>query len=368
MSHAALVIPTIDRLGGAEQQLLLLAGGLTRRGWRVTVIALASQGGHAAETLHSAGIAFLSLHMRKGLLDPRGWWRLQKWLHQHKPDIVHAHLPHAAFMARWSRLLAPGPVFLDTLHSTATGPLGRRLGYRLSARLPHSVTAVSSAVAQSHLAARTVRPDRLHVLPNGIDTQHWRPDPQVRREVRAELGLADEFLWLAAGRLEPVKDYPTLLRAFAGLPAATHLVIAGAGPQLAELRQLAGQLQLHRQLRFLGFCGDVRRWMQAADGFVLPSLWEGLPMALLEAASCALPIVASDLPAIREILTPNQSALLTPPGDVPALQSAMTALMETPPGLRHAMGQSARQSAREKFDLSSILDRWEILYKLGRCP
>src|ERR1039457_6750832 len=136
MNHIALLIPGLDRIGGAEQQLILLAKGLRRRGWKVSVVALSGTGGDAAAELIAAGIAFLSLGMRKGLADPRGSMRFHHWLKQQAPDVIHAHLPHAAWLARWSRLAAPIPVLVDTLHSSSTGTLARCLCYRWSNWLP----------------------------------------------------------------------------------------------------------------------------------------------------------------------------------------------------------------------------------------
>jgi len=104
MSHAAMMIPGLDRVGGAEQQAISLAKGLRQRGWRVSVVALSGTGGAAATELEDAGVRFLSLEMRKGLADPRGWLRFQRWLWREQPDVLHAHLPHAAWLARW---LAP---------------------------------------------------------------------------------------------------------------------------------------------------------------------------------------------------------------------------------------------------------------------
>ena len=229
MTHAAIAIPGLDRIGGAERQAMLLAKGLRRRGWRVTVVALSGSGGAAAAELRDAGVAFLSLEMRKGLADPRGWIRFQRWLWRERPDVVHAHLPHAAWLARWSRLAAPVPVVVDTLHSSCTGTMGRRLGYRCSRWLPDHVTAVSHATAESHLAAGMVSRDRLSVLGNGIELECWRPDARTRAMRRHELGIQDEFLWLAVGRLEAVKDYPALLKAMARLPNTARLLVAGRG-------------------------------------------------------------------------------------------------------------------------------------------
>lgn len=362
MIHVALVIPGLDRIAGAERQMLLQAQGLLRRGWRVSVVALSGSGGDAARELTAAGITFITLGMRKGLADPRGWIRFHRWLGRERPDIVHAHLPHAAWFARWSRLAAPVRVLVDTLHSSSTGSLGRRLGYRFSNWLPDKVTAVSQAAAEKHLAARMVSEYRLHVLPNGVDAELWRPDRLVRDGVRRKLGLENEFLWFAAGRLEPVKDYPTLLRALVNVPQPSSLVIAGAGYQESELRRLSSELGLERRVRFLGFEPEVRRWMQAADAFVQSSLWEGLPMGLLESAACALPAVATDVPGTREALVDGKTGSLAVAGSPLAVSAAMTRIMQMPAHERSALGDNARQFILSHFSLGAVLDRWEALY------
>ncbi|MGA3136401.1 MAG: glycosyltransferase [Terracidiphilus sp.] len=362
MNHVALVIPGLDRIGGAERQVILLAKGLRRRGWRVSVVALSGAGSDAAAELIASEAAFLSLEMRKGLADPRGWTRFNRWLRRESPDVLHAHLPHAAWLARWSRLAAPVRVVVDTLHSSSTGALGRRLGYRWSGWLSDRVTAVSSAVAEAHRSAAMAGEDKLTVLPNGVDTGAWRPNAAVRANVHRELGLHDEFLWLAVGRLEPVKDYSTLLRAMVEVPERARLVIAGGGPLQTDLLRLSTQLGLERRVRFLGFEPDVRSWMQAADGFVLSSRWEGLPMGLLEAAACALPAVATDVPGTREVIVEGQTGSLAVAGSAMALGAAMTRMMQTPAEERKAMGERARQRVIERFSLELVLDRWEALY------
>jgi glycosyltransferase involved in cell wall biosynthesis len=360
--HLAMVIPTLDRIAGAERQVMLLAAAMRRRGWRVTVVALSGKGGSAADELRDAGVHFLSLGMRKGLADPRGWTRFIGFLRRQKPDVVHAHLPHAAWLARWSRLFAPVPVVVDTLHSSSTGGVGRHLGYRLSRGLPDRVTAVSHSVAESHRAIRMVSKETMTILPNGVDVDRWRPDANVRAAVRRELGLQDEFLWLAVGRLDTVKDYPTLLKAMSAVPPPARLVIAGRGPLLHNLARLSSGLGLSERVKFLGFESGVRRWLQAADGFVLASRWEGLPMALLEAGACGLPSVATDVPGSREVILDGESGTLVPPLDASALAWAMTAMMRSPAEARRLMGARARRRVVEQFSLGAIIDRWEDLY------
>jgi glycosyltransferase involved in cell wall biosynthesis len=362
MSHVALVIPGLDRIGGAERQVILLAKGLRRRGWKVSVVALSGGGGDAAAELLAAGAGFMPLRMRKGLADPRGWIRFNRWLRRETPDVVHAHLPHAAWLARWSRLAAPVRVIVDTLHSSSTGTMGRKLGYRWSGWLVDRVTAVSQAAAVTHLSCSMVSQAKLIVLSNGVDGNFWRFDPTVREAVRLELGLDREFLWFAVGRLEPVKDYPTLLAAMAQVPEPARLMIAGAGPLQGELIQLAGKLGLEHRVRFLGFVPDVRRWMQATDGFVLSSRWEGLPMGLLEAAACGLPAVATCVPGTPEVILDGQTGWLTPAGDSSALGEFMTRMVRLPARERRAMGERARLFVMERFSLDTVLDRWEALY------
>lgn len=363
MRHVAQIIPGLDRIGGAEQQVILLAPGLCARGWRVSVVVLSGSGGVAAPQLEGAGVELVTLGMRHGLADPRGWLRFHRWLRRAAPDVVHAHLTHAAWLARCSRLAAEMPALVDTLHSSSTGRLARRVGYRLSNFLPDRVTAVSHAAAQTHLAAGMVSRRKLEVLPNAVAPERWRPDARLRHATRRELGVTDEFLWIAAGRLEPVKDYPTLLRAMTMLPDVSKLIIAGAGQQQAELTALTAALGLAHRVRFLGFAHDLERWMQAADAFVLSSRWEGLPTALIEASAAGLPAITTDVPGMREVLGPAADAARLPaPADPAALARAMAALMQSPAQIRQAIGAHARQYVLEQFSLSAVLNRWESLY------
>jgi glycosyltransferase involved in cell wall biosynthesis len=362
MNRIALLIPGLDGIGGAERQLVLLAKGLRRRGWRVSVVALSGTGGEAAAELIAADVTFLSLHMRKGLADPGGWMRFNRWLRRERPDVVHAHLPHAAWLGRWSRVAAPVRVLVDTLHSSSTGTLGRRFGYRLSNWLPDKVTAVSVAVAQAHIQARMVTAARLAVLPNGVDLTTWKPDIEVRNAFRRVLDLKGKFLWFAAGRLDPVKDYRTLLLAMVDVPEAARLVIAGSGPMENELRRLCDELGLEDRVQFLGFEPNVLRWMLAANGLVLASRWEGLPMVVLEAAACEVPAVATDVPGTHEVVVDGKTGFLAAEGSAKALAEAMTRMMEIPGEERRAMGERARQFVLERYSLDAALDRWEALY------
>jgi glycosyltransferase involved in cell wall biosynthesis len=284
-------------------------------------------------------------------------------LRRESPDLVHAHLPHAVWMARWSRLFAPIPSLVDSIHTSATGSLGRRIGYRASSWLPDCVCAVSQDAADAYHFTRMVSSTKPIVVPNGVDVDIWRPDGTHRDSVRKDLGLTDEFLWFAAGRLDPVKDYPALFQAMIEISRPVHLIIAGSGRLNSELRRLVVELKLQKRVRFLGFQSDLRPWMQSADGFVLSSRWEGLPTCLLEAGACGLPAVATAVPGTREVIVDGKTGFLAAPDNSPALRGEMIRMMQLSCQERAAMGQNARQRIAEHFSLSSVLDRWELLYR-----
>jgi glycosyltransferase involved in cell wall biosynthesis len=154
------------------------------------------------------------------------------------------------------------------------------------------------------------------------------------------------------------------------MPDRLQLAIAGSGVLDAELRLLVTHLGLQNRVRFLGFETDVRRWLQAADGFVLSSRVEGLPMVLLEAAACELPAVATDVPGTREAIVDGETGWLAAADDAAALSAKMTILMQTEPEARNAMAKQARHFIVERFSLKAVLDQWESLYAdlLDRYP
>ncbi|HWA94530.1 MAG TPA: glycosyltransferase [Terracidiphilus sp.] len=362
MKHVAFLIPALDQLGGAERQVILLAQGLARRGWRVTVIALSGKGAEHAAQLQKAGVFFFSLAMRKGWADPRGWVMLRKWIRAEMPDVLHAHLPHAVWMARWVRLLAPVRVVVDTIHTSAIGPQSRRRGYRCSNWLTDQTTAVSRDAASAYSTAGIVWEKKLTVVPNAVDVAEWNANPIVRAGMRREHGIENKFLWFASGRLEAVKDYSTLLHAFSMVDPQSILIIAGDGVLRDGLERLAGQLGIHMRVKFLGFIENPMLWMQSADGFVQTSRWEGLPMSVLEAGACALPTVATNVAGTRELIVPGQTGLLVEAGNVRAIAAAMQRMMNMNTAERAAMGECARMLVLERYAMDPVLDRWEKLF------
>jgi glycosyltransferase involved in cell wall biosynthesis len=356
----ALVITGLA-FGGAERELVQVAAELVRRGWPVEVVSLLPLDGFAEE-LVAAGVPVRSLGMRRGRPSLGAFLRFLRFLDERRPAVLHGFLVHANLLCRLARRFVPVPVVISTAQNTHEGGPLRDWLYRATDSLTDWTTQVSEAGRARYAAAGLARPETLLCLPNSVDPARFRPDPEARAAVRAELGVGEELVWLAVGRLEPQKDYPNLLAAFARLPAtAGRLWIAGRGGAQAELEERAAALGLGERVRFLGLRRDVPRVLAAADAFVMASAWEGTPLALLEAAATGLPAVVTAVGGNAEVLAGLPQGLV-PPRDAAALAEALAALAALPAEARRALGHGLRASVLARYGLAANVDRWEQLY------
>ena len=164
------------------------------------------------------------------------------------------------------------------------------------------------------------------------------------------------------GRITEQKDYPNLFRALGLQPSSSALWLVGDGELREESEAAVRDAGLADRVSFLGVRSDVSALLSAADGFVLASAWEGLPMVLLEAAASGLPAVATDVGGVAEIVKPHVGKLV-PARDPQALAHAMTQLENTNPAERSEMGRSAREVAIGNFDIAGVVSRWEALFR-----
>ncbi len=177
--------------------------------------------------------------------------------------------------------------------------------------------------------------------------------------------MGDGFVWLAVGRFEPAKDYPTMIAAFARLAAErtqSQRVLVGEGSLKGEVERLVRQGGLERRVRFLGVRRDVPELLSAADGYVLSSAWEGMPVVLLEAAAVELPVVATRVGGVPEVVDAETTGLLVPAGDPVALADAMVRLESLSPDVRAAMGLRGRALVEERYGTDRVMQIWDRLY------
>lgn len=351
--------------GGAENQVVNLATQLKLRGWDVHIVSMVALMEFEAE-LAEAQITVDCLDMRRKVPDPRGAVRLVRVLRRRSPDVLHCHMVHANLLGRLVRPLAGVPVVICTAHNMNEGGRSRELAYRMTHTLADLTTSISHAAAQRYIEVGAVPEGKIRVVPNGIDTSRFRADSDVRRQSRAQLGLADEFVWLAVGNFCPAKDHANLLTAFAEVLKArsdAQLLLVGEGPLKGQARTMADTLGIGTRVSFLGRRMNVSALMNAADAYVMSSAWEGMPVVLLEASAAELPIVATDVGGNREVVEDEVSGLLVPAHDPRTLADTMMRLMRFSKNELSLMGKHGRANTVHKYDLGQVVDQWETIYE-----
>ncbi|MEW2193793.1 glycosyltransferase [Streptomyces microflavus] len=297
-------------VGGAEQQLRLLLRHLPVECDVVTL----TNPGPVADGLRADGVRVVHLGMR-GNRDLSAVGRLTRLIRDGRYDLVHTHLYRACVYGRIAARLAGVRAAVATEHSLGRAEIegrpltrGIRALYLSTERLGAATVAVSSTVA-GRLRDWGVPADRIRLVPNGIDADLYRFDPDRRLAVRAALGIPDDaFVVGGVGRLVPGKRFDVAVRAVAALPGA-RLLLAGDGPEAGALRALAARLGAADRIRLLGECGSagngpvpgVPALLSAVDTFVSTSREESFGLAAVEALAAGLPVLHDACPAIDDL-------------------------------------------------------------------
>jgi glycosyltransferase involved in cell wall biosynthesis len=352
-------------VGGAEAQLVRLAARLVARGDEVLLVSLLPTEAYEKE-MAELGVPIVEL--RGGRVRSAAFIvEARRVLKRFAPDVVVSFLYQANVVARVAAKLAGVPVVISSIRSEFFGGRARELAMRVTDRLA-TITTTNSALARDSLARRRVAPSgRLVVVPNGVDVSVF--DGIDRAAARAALGVAaDEFVWLAVGRLVVQKDVPNLLDAFAKHRSAhprSRLCIAGDGALRDEMHAHAAALGLADSVAFLGVRPDVPQLMRAADAFVLSSAWEGLPNVVMEAMAAELPVVSTRVGGVAELVEDPAMGTIVPPRDSAALAAAMNAMAESSAEDRAARGVRARAKIARDWSNESAGDQWLAL--IDRC-
>jgi len=351
-----------DGTGGAERMLLHLAEALRDRGHAVCPLCPANGCGWLANEFRQRGFTPEPFDIRS-LVDWRGLLGLVSTLRRRRVDLVHSHdFTMAVYGAAAAGILRRPHVI--TMHGGRyfAGRWTHRAALRWAAARSAGTVAVSAALQADLATVLRLPRATFHVVPNGIQPCVGSPDG-----VRRELGIGvEEPLIVAVGNLYPVKGHLVLLQAMRALsthPASAdcHVVIAGRGDEEATLKAYAAAHGLAPRVHLLGYRADVADLLAAADVFVLPSLSEGVPLALLEAMFAGKGIAASAVGGVPEVVTSEREALLVPPEDPQSLATALARLLEDH-ALRRRLGEAARQRAERAFTVETMVDGYMSLY------
>jgi glycosyltransferase involved in cell wall biosynthesis len=352
-----------DGPGGAERMLASVARELQAAGSHNVVIAPAGGEGWLARELSGTGVVVELYRLDRPFSRTFARW-LTDLFRRHRIALAHSHEFTMAVYGAWAARRA-GVAHLFTMHGSRyyAGRLQRRVAMRLAALFSSSVVTVSRSLG-GHLAKDLwIRPSRVVTIPNGV-----RPPsvPVGQSSLREELGLhSTDQLAVSVGNLYPVKGHAHLLEALARLATrfpGLHVAIAGRGELDESLRARARELQVSDRVHLLGLRSDIGNVLAGADVFVLPSLSEGVPLALLEAMLAGRPVVASAVGEVPTVLDGGGAGVLVPAADPSALASALDSVLSDPARARQ-LGAAARARATQAYSFDAMMDGYLALYE-----
>lgn len=317
----------------------------------------------AVDELRAAGVRVHGLG-RDSTLAVWSWWPLVRLLRDERIDVLHSHKFGSNVWAAALAPLARVPVLVAHEHtwSFEGQPLRRFLDRELIARSSEAFLAVSREDRRRMIDVERIPPDSVTLVPNGIDPVPAGDGERVRRELGIE---AEVPVVGAVAVLRPQKALDVLLRAVAALTGkfpALRVLIAGEGPERAELEALAAELGVADRVTLLGQRSDVPDLLAALDMAVSSSSFEGTPLAMMEYMDAGLPVVATRVGGVPDLIDDGVHGLLVEPGDPGALAAAMGELLRDPERAR-AMGERGRERRRSEFSIEATVRRLERLYE-----
>lgn len=357
-----LQVTTHMDVGGIANYILTLSAALNAKG---IFCMIASSGGTLEAEIGRGAISHRILNMRtKSELDPRvlgSVFKLVRIVREEGIDLIHAHTRVSQVACLFTSRITGVP-YVTTCH----GFFKKRMR-KIFDTWGSKVIAISDAVA-SHLRADLgVAESRIALVYSGVDCGRFSKEYSAARidEIKKGLGLKGKALVGTIGRLSPVKGQRYLIEAFASLASTRPeigLLIAGEGPEGHVLRELARSLGIESRVRFVGSVIDTRDFLAVMDVFALPSLKEGLGMALLEALASGKACVASNIGGIGNIIASGTSGILVPVADSGSIAGAVSRLLDDA-GLRARMGERGRAVVRERFSLDGMVEGMTGVYR-----
>jgi glycosyltransferase involved in cell wall biosynthesis len=353
-------------IGGAEIQMLTLFQGISAAGHELRLLCC---GERYADQVRSRGLIAEALGSR--FRHPSGFVKgiraVRHHIHQEAPDLLHAEGVSAAVVAALGRAgLSRPPGLIATVHNLSSSGTW---AYGLATLLLRLTGAYLTTVSESE-RARYLRcgfPERRsRTVYNGVDIAIPDPSDQ-RRRIRASLGIpAETTVVIHVGRLSPEKGHSLLLDAVAGIASQGldfRLLCAGDGPLRPAIEKDCIRLGLEERVQFLGFRTDVSGLLAASDLLVLPSLSEAFPMVLLEAMACGLPVLASRVGGVPELVEDGREGWLVEPGDLAGLRRALDHAIRDA-GARRERGLAGQARVADRFSRGKMIEETLRVYDM----
>jgi glycosyltransferase involved in cell wall biosynthesis len=361
------VINTLG-MGGAEELIFNICKHINKERFLIEVVVLESQMYPIGDELIALGIKTHLLNCKHSYLDIRKLFKLLKVIKQFQPNIIHSHLFDSNLYARIAGIIARVPILIIHEHNTfhEKEKFFRLPVYadQLLSKYTYKIITISEAVQDFTQKQERIESDKFIIIKNCIDTSKFNiPDWQNQSAlVRKELGIRkDEMMMICVAGFREQKGHNYLIDAINLLKYKNaKLILVGDGPLRKDIEKKVGNYDLESRVHFLGMRRDIPNLLNAADLFVLPSLWEGQGLVIIEAMASGLPVVATKVGGIPEYITENEGYLVEP-GNVDSLVKGIEHAIEriTMKGFdTHKM----RIKAQRDFDIKKYIERIEKLY------
>lgn len=347
--------------GGAERALVQLATRLDRSRWQPAVFCL-SPPGELITTLEAAGIPVTCFGARRAT-DVGVVFRLARALRKFQPTILQTFLHHANIAGRFAGGWAGVPHIVSGIRVAE-----RRSGFRLWLdRITNGFVEFNVCVSQGVVEFSTrvggLKPDKLVVIPNGVDAGLF--SNAAPADLTAHGIPAGSRVLITVGRLDQQKGLHYLLEAMPKVLSrdnSVHLLIVGEGAQRCVLEREIIDRQLTGRVHLLGWRNEVPALLKASELFVLSSLWEGMPNVVLEAIAAGLPVVATHVEGISELVRENETGLLVPPGNSEALATGIATVLDDPERAK-TWGKVGQNRVFSEFSWGKMVLAYEALYE-----
>ena len=363
--------------GGAQNVLFSQAGWFSEQGYRCIIVFFYDREGLHHKWQSTSPVPVINLEAwtkEKSIVNGfrllRALGRLYRLLLEEKFSVIETFTHHANILGlplAWAAkvpvrlashhgLVENFPPFLESIHS-----------WIINQNITTNMVVVSQRVMKQAIEDEGIDPDKITVIPNGIDLPMttelgWNDQLSLRQSLKVK---PEANMLLTVGRLSTSKGHvylldaiPKVLRVFPN----TVFVIAGGGPLLRDLEKKAYEIGIAEYVRFLGFRTDIANLLSIADAFVLPSIWEGLPIALLEAMGSGLPVIATKVAGVDEVIIDTHNGLLVPPADPNALSDAIIQLLSDN-RLRERLGSAGEVLVKEKYTVEKMCRKYEALFR-----
>ncbi|HBH35128.1 MAG TPA: hypothetical protein DDW45_01590 [Gammaproteobacteria bacterium] len=352
-------------VGGAENLLLSILNKLDPERFS-SIVCCINKRMEVGDKMMAAGIPVIELNLlNRGGTDPNIVRELLKLIHKESIDLVHSHMYHANLYGRFAARKAGIPAIASIHNIYARQKWHRRLVNWYLARHTATITAGSEDIKRDVMHYDHVPEPLIEIIPNSVDLS--RSDSALtKKEARERLGIADNLLLLGTvGRLAEQKGHRYLIDALAllnGRGIKPHLLLIGEGKEETSLKEQVAEKGLQEQIHFLGTRNDLGDLFRAMDIFVMPSLWEGLSLAMLSAMAAKLPIVATSVGGIPEVLGENEYGIVVPPADIEPLAEAIMRCV-TNNDLAREIAEKGAQHVREHYSDAAMVARFQEIYE-----